>query len=340
MPPPATEQPEVTRLRRYLVRRLLQVIPLLLIVSFISFSIMLLAPGGPEKIIFAGDPSAKMDPMAMARLREKWGLDDPIPVQYSRWLKNFVTGDFGRSFYYRKPVSTAIVERLPNTLKLMGTVTVLSYLIALPVGIYSAVRQYSIGDYIATTFSFLGVAMPNFWVGTMLIFLVALNWKLTPTSGIANYRITIENDGLLTVFLDRARYMILPVATLVTGSLAGLARYVRNAMLEVLKEDYVRTARAKGLSERVVIYRHAFRNAFLPVVTLSGGILVGLFSGAVITERVFAWPGLGTLYIEGVLNRDYMVIMAILMISTLLAVVGYLLVDIIYVFVDPRIKYD
>ncbi|MFO7171434.1 MAG: ABC transporter permease [Bacillota bacterium] len=327
--------------RRYLVRRLLQIPLLLLIVSFLSFSIMHLAPGGPENIIFAGDPSAQFDPQAAERLREKWGLNDPIHVQYFRWVKNVVTGDMGRSFYYRKPVATAIAERLPNTLKLQAVVIFFTYLIAIPLGIYTAVRQYSVADYVATTFSFLGTAMPSFWVGTMLIFLVALKSKgLIPTSGIANYRITLETHGLWAVLVDRARYMLLPTLTLVTGSLAGLMRYVRNSMLEVLKEDYIRTARAKGLSERVVIYRHAFRNALIPVVTLSSGILVGLFSGSVVTEQVFAWPGLGTLSVEAVNNRDYQVVMAFLLVGAVLSIIGNLLVDIIYVFVDPRIKYD
>lgn len=326
-------------LRRYLLRRIAQVIPLLLIVTFISYGIMLVAPGGPEQVLLGGeDPT--LDPNQIAALRARWGLDDPIPVQYARWLGNVLRGDLGRSYYFRKPVAEAILERFPNTLQLGLVVVALTYLLALPLGVITAVRQYSLADYAASTFSFLGHSMPSFWIGLMLIFLVALpSGGLIPTSGFSTPDVTLAGSGFWAVLSDRARFMFLPAVTLVVGGLAGLSRYTRNSMLEVLREDYVRTARAKGLSERVVIFKHALRNALLPVVTLSSNLLVFLFSGSVVVEQVFAWPGLGTLAIQAVSNRDYPVVMAFLLVGAVLSTAGHLMVDVLYVFVDPRIKY-
>ena len=305
-----------------------------------TFGLMHLSPGGPEAIFLGGeDPNIK--PEDIEALKEKWGLNDPFHVQYGKWLGNVLQGDLGRSYRSQRPVAEAWLERLPATIKLNVVCLFLIYALAIPLGVISAVKQYSPLDYASTTFSFLGYAMPNFWVGLMLIFLVALKSNgVIPTSGMASYNVTMETHGLVGVFFDRARYMLLPVITFVTGGMAGLTRYMRNQMLEVLKEDYVRTARAKGLAEKVVIFKHALRNALLPIVTLSGGLIGGLFGGSIIIEQVFAWPGVGQYAITAVNSQDFPVVMAFLLFGFLIGTLSSFLVEIIYVLVDPRIKYS
>lgn len=327
-------------MQRYLVRRILQMIPLLFLVTLLTYGLMHAAPGGPERILLAGeDPNITAE--QVARLREQWGLNDPVYMQYLRWLGNLFRGDLGNSFYNQKPVARVILERMPATMQLNAVVLFLTYAIAIPAGIITAVRQYSAMDYTASTFCFAGHSMPGFWVGLMLIFLVALpSGGLIPTNGYASPDVTLEGSGLAAVLVDRARYMLLPVLTLLVGGLASLTRYTRNAMLEVLREDYVRTARAKGVAEKVVIYRHAFRNALLPVVTLSSHLLAAFFGGSVIVEQVFSWPGVGQVSLRAINQRDYPLVMAFLLVGAVLGMVGNLLVDVIYVLVDPRIKYS
>jgi peptide/nickel transport system permease protein len=330
----------VTPLARYLTKRILNMIPLLILATMIAYSIMLMAPGGPENMLLASE-DARLDPTKLAELRHQWGLDDPIPVQYARWLKNVTTGDLGYSYFQRRPVTEIIGEAVPNTLRLNLVVVLLSYGIAIPLGIISAVRQYSKFDYAVTGLAFLGQAAPSYWIAMLLMYYVAMKSGGTiPTSGIATPDINFQTYGWISVLLDRAKYMLLPVTVLTIGSLTGLTRFMRSSMLEVLKEDYTRTARAKGLSEKVVIYKHALRNAILPIITISGGILSQLVGGAVIVETIYSWPGIGRVGIEAVNGRDYPVSMGILLMSGLLAMVGYLLVDVLYVVVDPRIKYD
>jgi len=306
----------------------------------ISFAIIQAAPGGPENMFLSGE-DATLDPTRLEALREQWGLNDPIPVQYGRWLGNVFRGDFGYSYFQRRPVATIIGEALPNTLRLSIFVIALSYSIAIPIGIISAVRQYSIFDYTVTSLAFLGQAAPNYWIALLVIYYVAMkSGGIIPTNGIATPGINFETYGWISVLLDRARYMVLPLTVMVFGSLTGLTRYMRSSMLEVLKEDYTRTARAKGLSEKVVIYRHALRNALLPIVTISSGLLSSLVGGSVIIETIFSWPGIGRVGFDAVGARDYMVTMAIMLMGGILSLVGLLLVDIVYVIVDPRIKYD
>lgn len=321
-------------MHRYLAKRILQMIPLLLGISLVSFFIVNLAPGGPLAAIGADE-----SPEMIERLTEEYGLNEPLYIQYGKWLSHVVRGDFGRSLVQRRPVSIMIAERLPNTLYLNVITISLAYLIAMPLGIISAVRRYSFVDNFITVIAFGGLAMPNFWLAFLLIYIFALplGW---PLSGISTYGIDLQTWGWISVVGDRLKYLLMPTIVLVTASMASITRYMRGSMLEVLNEDYIRTARAKGLSQQKVIYKHAVRNALLPVVTLAGYILPNLFSGTVITEQIFAWPGVGLLAYRAVLERDYPVIMAFNMIGATLTVVSFLIVDLIYVQIDPRIKYD
>jgi len=327
-------------LARYLTKRILNMIPLLILATMIAFAIMQAAPGGPENMLLQGE-DATIDATKLEALREQWGLNDPIPVQYARWLGNLFKGDFGYSYFQRRPVAAIIGGALPNTLRLSIISFTMIYAIAIPLGIVSAVKQYSKFDYIVTGLAFAGQAAPSYWIGLLLIYFVAMkSGGVIPTNGIATTGVNFETYGWFSVILDRLKYMLLPLTVMIFGGLTGLTRYMRSQMLEVLKEDYTRTARAKGLSEKVVIYKHALRNAVLPIITTSAGILSGLVGGAVILENVFSWPGLGRVSLEAVNSRDYMVSMAVLLMGGLLNLIGYLLVDIVYVMVDPRIKYD
>lgn len=318
-------------------------LPVLILATLISFTIMQLAPGGPEEMLLSSDKQdSSINLEKMDALREKWGLNDPVYIQYLRWLGNVARGDLGDSYVQTgRTVKEIIGDALPNTLELSFITLLLSYLIAIPLGVISAVKQYSKFDYAVTSVAFVGQAAPSYWVAMLLIYGLAMHSNhLIPTNGISTAGMDLSNTGFVTVFLDRAKYALMPVIVMTFGSLTGLTRYMRGSMLEVLKEDYVRTARAKGVSERVVVYKHAMRNALLPIVTISGGILAALVSGATITETIFSWPGLGRVSYEAVVARDYPVVMATLLMGSVLLLIGFLLVDVAYVFVDPRIKYD
>ena len=313
----------------YLLRRLLQAIPLLLGISIITFLIVHLAPGGPTDILVSPDTS----PADLARVERALGLDRPLPVQYAMWLGRMVSGDMGRSYLTGREVSVKIFERLPNTLLLSVTAFVVAIIFAIPIGIVSAVRQYSPLDHTATTVSLIGVSLPNFWFGMLLliVFNVQLGWF--PSHGLYTY-------GAAFSLLDRIRHLVLPVTVLAYGgTLALFMRHTRSSMLEVVRQDYIRTARSKGLSERVVIYRHALKNALIPLITLLGLSLPMFFSGALITENIFAIPGIGRLAVQSVFTRDYNVIMGINIIAAMLVIMGNLLADILYAVVDPRIRY-
>jgi peptide/nickel transport system permease protein len=301
-------------MRKFIFRRLLQIIPLLIGISLISFFVMHLAPGDPTSLFI--DPNVR--PEELARVRANWGLDQPIYVQYLIWLKNAVLLDFGRSYTTGQPVINEIAERLPVTLMLMIPSFILTLLITIPIGVISAVRKNSWFDNTFTILSFAGMAIPTFWLGLMLmlVFSVKLHW------------------------LPAVGNIALPLITMTIGSLAGLTRYQRAAMLEVLNQDFIRTARAKGLPERVVIFKHALRNALIPIVTILGLSLPDLFGGAFIIETIFAWPGMGRLGVQSIFQRNYPVIMGIVMFSALLIVIGNMLADIGYALVDPRIRYE
>ncbi|HHW18107.1 MAG TPA: ABC transporter permease [Firmicutes bacterium] len=320
----------------YIVRRLLQMIPLLIGISIINFTIMHLAPGDP--VLLLSERNAT--PEELARIRALYGLDEPIHVQYVKWLGHVLKGDFGRSFVDGRPVMDHILERLPYTLYLNFIVMIIIYLVAIPVGVISALRQYSKFDHAVTFLTFLGQALPSFWFALLLIYAVGIKSNWLPIAGVATIGVNVKTSGLWATILDRAKYLILPVTVVSLGSMAGIARYMRSSMLEVIRQDYVRTARAKGLPEKVVIIKHALRNALLPIVTLLGFELPALFSGTAIIETIFSWPGLGLLSMRAIFQRDYQIVMAMNMIGATLMVLGNFLADILYVIVDPRIKYS
>lgn len=320
-------------------------IPLLLLVSLISFAIMRLAPGGPEKVLLGAELQAGVDVEKIAQIRADWGLDKQIHEQYFIWLTNMLKGDLGDSYFYRMSAVDLIKSGLGPTLELQLLALVFVYLIALPLGVISAVRQYSLVDHVLTTVAFVTYAAPSYFIGLLLIYWVAMKLGSAlglqiPTNGRSSIGISVASVGWWAYLSDRARYMFLPLITTVTGSMASLIRYMRSSMLEVLKEDYVRTARSKGLADRVVIYKHALRNALLPIITLSGSLLATSIGGSVIIERIFSWPGLGRIAFDSVNSRDYNVAMAITMLTAVITLLAFLLVDIVYVIVDPRIKYE
>ncbi len=312
----------------YALRRIAMILPILLGISIISFAIMYVAPGQPT--VMNLDPRISFE--ARARQIEALGLNEPPHVQYVKWLGNVLEGNLGTSFSRRVPVTTMIGERLPNTLLLMATAALLAVLIAVPIGVFSARKQYTALDYSVTIGSFLGLATPNFWLGLMLIMVFSVQLGWTPVGGVA----TLGADFSV---LDRLRHLILPAIVLASADMAALTRYTRSSMLEVLHQDYIRTARAKGLRERTVIFKHGLRNALIPIVTIVGLMLPTFVGGAVITEQLFSWPGIGKLFIEAVFERDYPVIMGVTMLGALLTVIGNLVADLLYAMLDPRIEY-
>lgn len=315
---------------QYVVRRLLFAIPLLIGITLISFTIIHLAPGDPA-LRFLSPETSQED---LARMRHVMGLDRPIPVQYGIWLGNLVQGDWGKSFTDGQPVLQKIAERLPATLELTVVALVLALLVAVPIGVFAAVRQYSILDHVATFGAFVGISVPAFWMGLLMMLLFAVQLRWLPAVGRTPAGVTDPD------FVLRLRHLAMPAFILAIESTAGFTRYVRSSMLEAIRQDYVRTARAKGLTGRVVIYKHALRNALIPVITILGLALPGLVGGSAVIESLFAWPGLGRLFVQSAFTRDYPVIMGGLLMSSTLVVLGGLAADVAYVLVDPRIKYS
>lgn len=313
---------------RYALRRIAMMIPILLGISVISFAIMYAAPGQPAVLNL--DPSISVQDRA--RQIEALGLNEPVHVQYLKWLGNVATGNFGTSFSRRIPVTEMILERLPNTLLLMVAAAALAIAVAIPIGVLSARKQYTGVDYAVTAGAFLGLATPSFWLGLMLIMVFSVQLGWTPVGGVA----TIGADFSV---LDRLRHLVLPAVVLATADMAAITRYTRSSMLEVLHQDYIRTARAKGLRERTVVYKHGLRNGLIPIVTIVGLMLPTFVGGAVIVESLFSWPGIGKLFIDSVFERDYPVIMGITMLGALMTVVANLVADLLYAMLDPRIEY-
>ncbi len=344
---------------QYILRRLLQSIGILLLLSIIFFALVNLAPGGP----LAGYGQSRHVPAEKAALlRRQLGLDKPIPVQYIIWLAGnnwmkvdlngdgvaesygtrlgILRGDFGFSFRTREPVLKVIEGRFPNTVYLMVTTLLIAILIAIPIGIISAVKQYSVFDIAVTTFSFAGQAIPDFWLGLILL-LIFYAWLKNPFTGEA----LLPSGGIYSLgsafsIGDRIRHLILPVATGALGWIAWYSRFMRSSMLDVIHQDYLRTARAKGLSESKVIYKHALRNALIPLVTLFALDIPYIFAGAVFVEMLFSWPGMGQLYYQSALQRDYPILLAILIIGAVFILLSNLLADIFYAVLDPRIRYS
>jgi peptide/nickel transport system permease protein len=315
---------------RYTIRRILQMIPLMLGISLILFLIIQAAPGGPEGIMYQS--GMMIDPSVVAAYRHRLGVDQPIYIQYFKWITAALSGDLGYSFETSRSVAQTIAERMPATLELMTVSFLLAAFVAIPLGIYSALHQYSTFDLLGTTASFLGIAMPVFWFGLILqlIFSVRLGWL--PVSG-------TETVGATSIF-DQTKHLILPTIVLSLHSIAGWSRYMRSSMLGVIRSDYIRTAHAKGLREWIVIFRHAARNALIPVITIMALDLAGLFSGAIITETIFSWPGIGRLFIQSMYARDYPILMGILMIGSFMVVFFNLIADLVYAWLDPRISYQ
>ncbi len=333
-------------MKAYLIKRLLQIVPTLLGITIITFVIIHLAPGNPAMLkLQMGKGQAELGNKAFSeqiikQTNELYGLDKPLPVQYILWVKRIFTLDFGFSYKDHRKVWEKISERLPITIQLNLISIFLVYLIAIPCGIYSSTHEGSFADKILTLGFFFLYSLPNFWVAMLLIMLLGGGdfWDIFPVYGISS--IGSETMRLLPWLLDRMWHLVLPVVCLTYGGLAYLSRLTRAGMLEVIREDYVRTARAKGLSERVVIFKHAFRNALLPLITLLAFLLPSMFGGSVIIETIFSVPGMGQLGFEAVLSRDYPVIMAITAISALLTLIGLLISDILYAALDPRIKLE
>jgi peptide/nickel transport system permease protein len=313
---------------RFLIRRLLGAIPLLLGVAILSFIFMQLAPGGPDAL-FARN--ARMTEEALQAIRHNMGLDRPVHEQLVIWLVNLLKGDLGISYTQYRPVSQVIWDVVPNTLLLMGTGMLISLAAALTFGILAARRQYGFFDNVTSFVSYFGLAMPVFWFGLMLQLLFAVRLGWLPSAG-------MESAGGGGPW-DVARHLVLPAFTIAIGSIAGWSRYVRSSTIESLEQDYVRTARAKGIDERRVLLGHVLRNALIPFVTVVGIDVPLYLTGAVLTETVFSWPGMGRLFFDALTVRDYPVLMGILLLGAVLIVLGNLIADILYGVLDPRISY-
>ena len=314
-----------------IIRRILMVIPTLLFVSILSFAIMRAAPGDPVRMYVAGGLS-KGSGEDIERIRENLGLNDPLPVQYITWLKEAVQGNLGYSIMSQQPVKDLILEKLPASLSLMGISFVISMTLGITIGVIAAVRQYSFFDYASTIIAFLGSALPSFWIAMILIWVFAVRLGWLPTGQMHSF----QPDG--PVWLDTVKHYVLPVFVTSYVGLISWVRYQRASMLEVLHQDYVRTARAKGITERSVIFRHAWRNSLIPIVTLVGFSVSNLVAGSYVIEYVFSWPGMANFGFDAILKRDYPVIMGVTLFSSLFIIAGNLLADIAYIVINPQIS--
>lgn len=319
----------------YAIRRLLHAIPLLVGIVTITFLMIRLAPGDPMDMYLDSPSQRQLDPEVIERIRHRYGLDQPIHIQYLRWVGNAVRGDFGESFRHRRPVMNVIGEAIPFTLQLTVLALLFDAAVGILLGILSAVKQYTTLDKVVTVGSLAIYAIPGFWLALMLVlvFSVQLGWFPTSQTRSMDYD-TLTLGGKI---LDRAWHLVLPVFVMGVSSAAGTARYMRNRLLEVLSEEYVVAARARGLSEHVVILRHAVRNALIPIITMYGLALPFLLGGATVIETIFAWPGMGRLTVEAVGGRDYPMIMATTTMAAVLTVLGSLLADLAYAVTDPRV---
>lgn len=319
----------------YILRRLLGIVPLLLGITIISFSIIHLAPGKPSAIDQAMNPKISQD--VRLKLEKLYGLDQPLHVQYARWLGQLVRFDLGRSFLDDRPVTTRILERLPVTLTINVLSMVIIILVGIPLGVHSAMRENKPFDKAMTIGSFVCFAMPTFWLALLLMNWLGVGLRWLPVSGIKS--LDFEYFTLWGKVCDIGRHLALPVFVSSIGGVAGIMRYMRSSMIEALNQPYICMARAKGLPERMVVYKHALRNALLPIVTILGLSIPGLLGGSVIFESIFAIPGIGQLFYEAVMTRDYPLIMAEVVLGGVLTMMGNLIADIGYAWVDPRIRY-
>jgi len=312
----------------YIARRILIAIPVFFGITIIAFFLIYMAPGNPVDMLI----NPHVTQAALDAKSEALGLNQPVYIQYFKWLSNLLHGNLGYSMKTYRPVAEMIGERIGPTLLLMGLALLVGFMIAIPIGILSATKQYSKLDYVAITGSFLGISIPNFFLGLGLVYIFSVQLKWLPSSGMVD----ISNGG---GFTDRLLHLILPV-TVLSANVAGRdVRYIRSSMLEILGQDYLRTARAKGLREFFVINKHALRNALIPIVTILGLEVPIMFAGAVVTEKIFSWPGIGQLTIDSILGRDYPTVMGLNILAAVIVLAANLITDIIYAFVDPRIKY-
>jgi peptide/nickel transport system permease protein len=327
----------------YLLRRLLGAIPLLLGILTLIFFVMHLAPGDPTDRIFS---NPNVSPEVIEQMRRNLGLDQPLHVQYFKWLSAFIRGDFGYSFGQMRPISEILPETLWNTLQLTLISLVIIFILGMLIGIVQAVRQYSLADNVLTFLALFFYSMPSFWLALMLILVFSLKaaqwglptWLQFPAAQMMSVGAEYLPPGAQLV--DRLEHLFLPAVALGIGSAAGVARYMRGSMLEVIHQDFIRTARAKGLSERTVIFKHALRNALIPIITLLGLYLPFLLSGAVLVETIFSWPGMGRLIVDAIFQRDYPLVMATSFVIAAIVIFGNLISDVLYAVVDPRIRND
>jgi len=323
---------------KYTLKRLLFSVPLVLGIVTATFFMSHLAPGDPMDMYLEPQRQRQVAPEVIERLRTKYGLDQPIHIQYVAWLKNLAKGDLGESFRHRRPVRTMLAEAIPYTLQLTLLAIILDALVGITLGIISAVKQYSKLDKTVTVGSLVVYSIPSFWLALMLIMVFSVNLGWFPTSQTRS----MDYDGLTLIgkVLDRLWHLVLPVFVMGVAGAAGTARYMRSRLLEVLNEEYIVAARARGFREKTVIVKHALRNAMIPIITIYGMSLPFLLGGATVIESIFAWPGMGRLTVDAVGGRDYPIIMATVMIAAILTVFGNLLADISYAAVDPRVSYD
>ena len=322
----------------YTLRRLAYLIPTLLGITIVTFFIISLAPGNPADLIQSGTMSSAISIEGYNEMLRLYGLDKPILVRYGVWLQRLITLDFGNSFLDHRPVVEKIWERLPATLVLNIASLLLASLLAIPLGLYSAVKQYSLFDKLGGTILYMLYSLPEFWVAVVLIMIFGVKLHALPFIGMESV-----GAGELAFFpylWDRVLHMILPTICLTYGSLAYLSRFVRGSTLEVIRQDYIRTARAKGLDDARVVYRHVFKNTLIPVLTLFGIILPTLISGSVILEYIFSWPGIGQLFFDAVLSRDYPTVMGLSFMTAVLVLLGTLIADLLCAWADPRITYE
>jgi len=318
----------------FIIKRLLSLVPVFIGITIVSFAVIHLAPGQPTDLMTQLNPKVSLE--AREKLIKLYNLDKPVYVQYVDWLSRLVRFDFGKSFIDGRPVIKKILGRLPITILINVCSMALIFLVAIPIGVISAVKRGSLFDRSMTLFVFIGFAAPGFWLALILmsIFGVQLGWF--PVVGIKS--LDFEYLSLIGKILDLGHHLVIPILVSAFGGLAGISRYMRQSMLNVIHEDYIRTARAKGLSEREVIYKHALRNALLPIITILGLSIPGLIGGSVIFETIFSIPGMGQLLYQSVMARDYPTVMAGLVIGAILILLANLIADIAYFYVDPRIR--
>ncbi len=314
----------------YIIKRLLQAIPLLIGVSIIGFAMMHLAPGGPLAVYTLNPTITAQD---IERIKHIFGLDQPIHIQYLKWAYGIFTGNWGFTFFGGRPVLQVILERFPATFLLMGSAMSLAILIGMLIGVLGAVRRYSIFDYLATTGAMVALSFPTFWFGLMTIFIFSLKLGWLPSGGM--YTLGGEED-----ILDLFRHLLLPTMVLALVLVAQWSRYSRSSFLEVIHQDYIRTAKSKGLSAGRILLRHAFPNAVAPLIALAGIQLPWLFSGALVTETIFGWPGMGRLFVDALTMKEYPVLMGMIMITAMFVIIGNLVADVINALIDPRIRLE